>query len=114
MNTVGTVLGVAAIFMPKVQVELSGPIGIVRSLSERAQKSLSDAMKDVARLSIALGIFNLFPIPSLDGSRLLFLAVGAIRRKPVSPKLEQVVHLVGLALLLGLFVVVSIGDILGP
>lgn len=114
MNTVGTVFGVAAIFMPKVQVELSGPIGIVRSLSERAQKSLSDAMKDIARLSIALGIFNLFPIPSLDGSRLLFLAVGAIRRKPVSPKLEQVVHLVGLALLLGLFVVVSIGDILGP
>lgn len=116
LNTLGTLLIPVVLLKAstRAQVEVSGPIGIVKSLSERAQKSLSDALKDIARLSVGLGVFNLLPIPSLDGSRLLFLAVGAVRRRPVSPKVEQVVHLVGLALLLGIFVIVSIGDVLGP
>ena len=103
---------------PFAQIALAAVLVVVLiglTVSETQRHEYFDAtLTDLLVINIIWPIFNLFPLPSLDGSRLLFLAVGAIRRKPVSPKLEQVVHLVGLALLLGLFVVVSIGDILGP
>ena len=60
-----------------------------------------------------VGIMNLLPIPALDGGRLLFLIVEAIRRKPIPPEKEGMVHAAGMVLLLGLFVVLTFHDITG-
>ena len=62
-------------------------------------------------ISINLGLVNLLPIPGLDGSRIVFLLVEAIRRKPVSRKFETAVHLTGYALLIGLMVFFTFQDV---
>ena len=109
--SVAMLVGLARIFDEGTR--LSGPIGIVKGLSRQVRRSVTAALGSIAQLSIALGLFNLLPIPALDGSRLLFLLVGAIRRKPVEPQLEQVIHFVGFVLLLGLLLIVSIKDVTG-
>ena len=63
-------------------------------------------------LSANLGVLNLFPIPGLDGSRLVFLAVEKIRRKPMNPKLENRIYLIGFILLFSLMIIVAFNDIL--
>lgn len=65
----------------------------------------------IAYLSINLGIINLFPLPALDGSRLVFLAVEGIRRKPIDRAKEGMVHFIGLVLLFGLMIVITYQDI---
>ena len=62
-------------------------------------------------ISINIGLFNLLPLPALDGGRLMFLIVELFRRKPVNPKYEGLVHFVGLVLLMLLMVVVTVSDI---
>ncbi|MNP65820.1 Regulator of sigma-W protease RasP [compost metagenome] len=64
-----------------------------------------------AFLSINLGIFNLLPIPALDGSRLLFLGIEAIRGRPVDPNRESMVHFIGFAMLMLLMIAVTYNDI---
>jgi regulator of sigma E protease len=63
-------------------------------------------------LSINLGLINLFPIPALDGSRLVFLGLEGLRGRPVDPKKENFIHLVGFVLLMALMVVITYQDIL--
>ena len=92
--------------------DMAGPVGIVRTMQRAFKRYWVDALSFAAAISIALGIFNLLPIPSLDGSRLLFLLVGVVRRRPVEPKIESYVHAGGLVLMLGLLAVVSVFDVL--
>ena len=68
-------------------------------------------MKWAAVLSINLGIVNLLPIPALDGGRLVFFAVEAVRGKPIDRQKEGVVHFTGFALLMLLMLVVTWNDI---
>ena len=63
-------------------------------------------------ISINLGLMNLLPIPGLDGSRLIFMAVEAIRRKPVEQKIEAMIHMAGYILLLGLMLYFTFKDVL--
>ena len=63
-------------------------------------------------ISINLGLMNLLPIPGLDGSRLVFGIIEAIRGKPVPPKKEAVVHLVGMGLLLALMIAFTFRDVM--
>ncbi|KML32862.1 RIP metalloprotease RseP [Rossellomorea marisflavi] len=90
---------------------LSGPVGIYQSTDVVAQSGIYDLMRWAAILSINLGIMNLLPIPALDGGRLLFFAVEALRGKPVDRKMEGMVHFVGFALLMVLMLVVTWNDI---
>ena len=62
-------------------------------------------------ITINLGIFNLLPLPALDGGRLLFILIEMVARRPVPPKFEGWVHAVGMVLLLGLMALVSFSDI---
>ena len=62
-------------------------------------------------ITVNLGVFNLLPLPALDGGRLLFLLWEAITRKPVPPKYEAIVHFVGILLLILLMLVVTYSDI---
>ncbi len=64
-----------------------------------------------AVLSVNLGIINLVPLPALDGGRLIFVGLEAIRGKPIDPQKEGVVHFIGFALLMVLMIVVTWNDI---
>ncbi len=94
--------------------EMSGPIGITGELGNaaKADDNGMSLLSLVVLISINLGICNLLPIPALDGARLLFLLIEAVRRKPINPKYEGYIHLVGFALLMILFVIVAYQDIL--
>ena len=63
-------------------------------------------------ISINLGLMNLLPIPGLDGSRLVFGIIEAVRGKPVPPQKEAVVHLIGMGLLLALMVFFTFRDVM--
>jgi regulator of sigma E protease len=90
---------------------LSGPVGIYQSTDMVAQSGIYYLMRWAGMLSINLGIMNLLPIPALDGGRLLFFAVEAIRGKPIDRQKEGLIHFLGFALLMLLMLVVTWNDI---
>ena len=99
--------------------DMSGPVGIVSVISSTVQASEPDGLYYVflnltnlaVLLSVNLGVFNLFPLPALDGGRLLFLLIEAVRRKPIPPEKEGMVHTAGFVLLMCLMVFVLYNDI---
>jgi regulator of sigma E protease len=90
---------------------LSGPVGIYKSTDTVAKSGIYYLMKWAGILSINLGIMNLLPIPALDGGRLMFFAVEALRGKPIDRQKEGMVHFIGFALLMLLMLVVTWNDI---
>ncbi|QED47577.1 RIP metalloprotease RseP [Cytobacillus dafuensis] len=91
--------------------DLSGPVGIYVSTDTVAKSGIFYLMKWAGILSINLGIMNLLPIPALDGGRLMFFAVEAVRGKPIDRHKEGMVHFIGFALLMLLMLVVTWNDI---
>ncbi len=100
--------------------DMSGPVGIVKIMGDTYDSSQSQGGTVSAILSMVnfsiflsanLGIMNLLPIPALDGGRLVFLIIEAIRRKRISPEKEGMVHFVGLMALMALMVLVMFNDI---
>lgn len=91
--------------------DTAGTVGIIAVVSNHIQEGMSTALWLMFIISLNLGIVNLLPFPALDGGRLLFLIVEAIRRKPIPPEKEGMVHAVGLMLLFGLFIVLTYHDI---
>lgn len=96
----------------QVPAELGGPVRIVNEIGVAAQLGFLMLLKLAAILSLNLGLFNLFPIPALDGSRILFLLWEKIRRRPFDPVKENFIHLVGFGLLLMLMLIITYNDIL--
>lgn len=91
--------------------ELSGPVGIFNYTYEAAEKGVAILLKWAAILSINLGIINLLPLPALDGGRLVFLLLEALRGRPVDPQKEGMVHFLGFAFLMLLILVITWNDI---
>ncbi len=91
--------------------QLTGPVGVGSAIGEAASYGWESLLILVAFLTINVGIFNLLPLPALDGGRLLFLLIEAVRRKPVNPKYEAYIHGVGLLLLFALMIFVTLKDI---
>ena len=97
--------------------DLSGPVGIVSAIGDAAtfgetfRQHAMSLMSLMTMITINVGIFNLLPLPALDGGRLVFLAVEGVRRKPIKPEHEGMVHFIGLALLLLLMVAVTFNDV---
>lgn len=90
----------------------AGPIGIVRLIAEETQKNgFLVYLELLVLISVNLGLFNLIPIPGLDGSRAIFLLIEGIFRKPVPRKVEATVHLVGYGFLMVLMLVMTSRDI---
>lgn len=97
--------------------DLSGPVGTVNIIADvassavQSKEGLIATLNIMAFITINIGIFNLMPLPALDGGRLFFLVIEGIRRKPIKPKYEGIIHGAGLALLLLLMLVVTFNDI---
>ena len=91
---------------------MSGPVGITQTMGEAAKSGFSSFLYVFVIITVNLGVFNLFPIPALDGGRLLFLLVEVVIRRPLNKNVEGIIHFVGLALMLLLVVFVTFNDIL--
>lgn len=99
-------------FIRRAVPQVAGPIGIAQMTGEVAKAGFSPLLEFTAFLSLNLAILNLFPIPGLDGGRLVFVFLEAVRRgKRISPKKESSVHLIGFALLIGMIILVSYYDL---
>ncbi|SHK65305.1 RIP metalloprotease RseP [Desulforamulus aeronauticus] len=102
---------IGKMFMQQVPADLGGPVRVVNEISKAAEFGIFQVMQLAAFLSINLGLFNLFPIPALDGSRVLFLLWEKISGRPVEAAKESFIHLIGFGLLLLLMVVITYNDI---
>ena len=91
--------------------EISGPVGIAVMTGQMARMGYVYILQFIAILSINLAIINLFPLPALDGGRLIFLAVEKIRGKKVGRKLENTVHMIGFVLLILLMLAITFRDV---
>lgn len=91
---------------------LAGPVGIFQVVGETAKTGILNIIYLIAFMSINVGFINLLPIPAFDGGRLLFLIIEKIKRSPVDPKVENMIHGVGFILLMLLMVVITYNDIL--
>ena len=101
--------------------DTAGPVGIVSMISSEVEgqvrqggagAGVSAFTQLLILISINLGLMNLLPVPGLDGSRLVFGIIEAIRGKPVPPQKEAVVHLVGMGLLLSLMIFFTFRDVM--
>ncbi|MCL2107964.1 MAG: site-2 protease family protein, partial [Oscillospiraceae bacterium] len=110
--------------------EISGPVGVVNAIGEVSQTGFERGVEAggfwtgikeglrmclfmAALITINVGIFNLLPVPALDGARFLFLGVEAVRRKPVKAEVEGMIHFVGFAALMLFMLVITVFDIRG-
>lgn len=91
---------------------LSGPVGIYQVVGESAKYGFINVVYLIGYICINVGFINLIPLPAFDGGRVLFMIIEAIKGKPVSPKVENTIHAVGLILLMILMVVITFNDII--
>jgi len=123
----GNIVGMTVLFpvyvirglIPIEQARPVGPIGISQIAQQSVEQSISTGaaypiLNILILVSVSLGIFNLLPIPALDGGRILFAIVEKIRRKPLTPALEERIHMVTLMILGALFIFITIIDIVAP
>jgi Predicted membrane-associated Zn-dependent proteases 1 len=92
--------------------DLGGPVRTAEVTGQIAAQGITKLTSWAALLSLYLGIFNLLPIPALDGSRLIFLGLEAVRGRPLDPNRESLVHFIGFAMIMLLMLVVTYNDIL--
>lgn len=96
--------------------DLAGPIGTISVITDIAQESVvttnwTQLFMIMAMIAINIGLFNLLPIPALDGGHLFFMLIELIIRKPIPQKYASWIHAAGLVILLGFMAIVSFGDI---
>lgn len=98
--------------------QVSGPVGIVHEIGtavENVRETGLEGMRILLSLTVLLtinlGVFNLLPLPALDGGRILFVLIEMIRRKPIPIEKEAIVHFIGIVLLLGISVIIAFKDI---
>lgn len=97
--------------------QISGPVGTTQAIGDAAGEAvknldLTPLLFITLLITINLGVFNLLPLPALDGGRLLFLLIEGVRRKPLDPEKEGIVHFIGFALLILLLIAVTFNDIM--
>lgn len=106
-------VSIGQLFTGKVSTDsLTGPIGIVSVVGQSIEYGVVAVLNLAAVISINLAIFNILPIPALDGSRILFVIIEAIKGSPISPEKEGKIHFVGFALLMLVAIFVAYNDIL--
>jgi regulator of sigma E protease len=108
----GSLSGIYDLVMRRVPADqMRGPLGIAELSGQVLSLGPGALLEWVAFISVAIGFINLFPIPVLDGGHLVFYAIEAVRRQPLSERAQEIALRIGLALVLLLFVFVTYGDI---
>ncbi len=92
--------------------QMSGPVGVAGAIGESAAMGLDQFAIMVGVITINLGVFNLLPIPALDGGRIVFVLLEMIRRKRLNPKIEGCINTAGMLALLALMAFVTFNDII--
>lgn len=91
---------------------VSGPVGTVSVISQVATTGFTNMLYLFSFISLNLGVMNLLPLPALDGGRILFTLVECVIRKPLNPKFEGIVHLVGMVALLAFMALITVLDVM--
>lgn len=92
---------------------LSGPVGVTTTIGDAAKSGQTNFLYVCSLIAMNLGIFNLLPLPALDGGRILFMIIELIRGKRIDPKYEGTIHFVGLAILMLFMIFITCKDLLG-
>lgn len=107
------VVTVKSLFTGKIGINaLSGPVGIYTIVGEQSKAGLEGLLYLLAYLSINVGFINLIPFPAFDGGRALFLIIEKLKGSPVNPKTENMIHQIGMILILGLMLFITVKDVL--
>ncbi|HAH32054.1 MAG TPA: hypothetical protein DCL44_07050 [Elusimicrobia bacterium] len=106
-----TVKTLASNIRHKEKPDISGPIGIVNIVSKAAHSGFADLIFLIGVISVAVGFFNLLPIPLLDGGHAVLYLLEGLTRKKITPKIMQAVNSVGIAMLLGILVFATYNDV---
>ena len=105
--------GIISMFVGAIPVQLTGPVGIAQLTGEVIEYGFSPLLEFAAFISINFGIVNLFPLPALDGGRIIFVLLEWVRRgKRISPRAEGLVHGIGFMLLIAAFLAITLQDII--
>ena len=99
------------IFQPDLN-KLGGPVAIFKESSDAAKNGIENVLYFLAMISINIGIFNLIPIPALDGGKIVLNILEAIRRKPLKQEIETYVTLAGVVIMVVLMIAVTWNDIM--
>lgn len=111
--TMMQVVGIAEMIRKRDSEGLVGPVGMGEIVAKQAESGVPHFIMILVLLSVALGFFNLLPLPALDGGRLVFLGYELITRRRPNERFEAMVHTVGILFLLGVLVLVTFRDIVG-
>jgi regulator of sigma E protease len=103
--------GIVDMIRGKQKANFAGPVGITNELKKAAEQGAESFLQFIMGLSVYLGLFNLLPIPALDGARIVFVGIGGLLRRDVNARKEAAVHAVGLMVLMGALLLVTFGDI---
>ena len=95
----------------KPSQEVSGPVGIAVYTKKAMDTGITTLLQLAALLSLNLALINIIPFPALDGGRILFVLIEKVRGKPVSQKIEGIVHTLGFSILIVLIVIITIKDV---
>ena len=109
----GFAKGLATTLTGKRSDEIAGPVGIISLVNQAAQIGLAPVLFLAAVINLSLAIFNLFPIPGLDGGRMLLATVTSLRGKPFRPGQEETIHFFGVFAVLALIVLITLNEISG-
>ncbi len=94
-----------------VSAQIAGPVGIGGMISDQFSLGVNYFLNFIAIIALHLALFNILPIPALDGGRILFLGIEKLKGKPINPKTEQIVNGIFFLLLIGLMILVTVNDI---
>ena len=103
--------GLAEFVMGRQEADVTGPVGIASMSGRAMQSGLWDFMTFIAIIALNLGILNLFPIPALDGGRLLFVLLEMITRRRLPDKVEDWIHTAGFMVLISLMILITCKDV---
>ncbi len=111
--TIAQLKGLSEMLRTRSTEGLGGPVMMGKMVAEAAQSGLPALLWMLMFMSMALGMFNLLPLPALDGGRLIFLGYELIARRRANERFEMAVHAVGIIFLLGVLVLITYRDIFG-
>ena len=106
-----TLMALLGLFSGKGMENMMGIVGMVKELGAAIRSSFETVLRFGVVINASLAVFNLLPLPALDGGRLVFIGIEKLFKRPVPRNVEGVIHLIGFALFIGLFIFITYKDL---